>query len=216
MSLRDTPAAIGQRRSRQLSQRIVEELVNARIAAGLSQRELARRVGVSPMRIARAEAGYPSALTIDLIARLAAVLGMQLAASLYPDGDPVRDRAQLALIGRFRPRLARALRWRDEVPIPIAGDRRSGDGLIQAERWSALVEAESRVGDLQLVERRAAAKQRDLGASRLILLIADTRHNREVLRLHPELLERFPVGTRRCLAALGRGVDPGGDCLVVL
>jgi hypothetical protein len=50
----------------------------------------------------------------------------------------------------------------------------------------------------------------------LILLVADTAHNRHVLRLHPELRERFPVCTRKCLAALARGEDPGGDCLVLL
>jgi hypothetical protein len=59
-------------------------------------------------------------------------------------------------------------------------------------------------------------KKRDLGADRLILLVADTPNNRRVLELHPELHEPFPVGTRKCLAALGRGEDPGGDCLVFL
>jgi hypothetical protein len=127
-----------------------------------------------------------------------------------------RDRAHLALLSRFRTRLHPRLGWQTDVPIPRAGDRRSGDGVIEGEAWAALVEAETRVGDLQLVERKAAAKQRDLGATRLIVLVADTRHNRAVVRLHPELRERFPIGTRQCLAGLARGLDPGGDCLVVL
>lgn len=155
-------------------------------------------------------------MSIDHVARAAEVLGLQLAAQLHPNGDPVRDRPQLRLLARFRPRLSPALRWRAEVPIPIAGDLRSGDGMIGGEGWDALVEAETHLGDIQLIERRASAKQRDLGANRLVLLVSDTRHNREVLGLHPELRERFPMDTRTCLARLGRGEDPGEDCLVVL
>lgn len=100
--------------------------------------------------------------------------------------------------------------------MPVTGDLRSGDAVLAGSSWDALIEAETRLGDLQLLERRAAAKQRDLGSTRLILLVADTRHNREVIRLHPELRERFPINTRTCLARLANGLDPGGDCLVVL
>lgn len=155
-------------------------------------------------------------MTVDLAARVAPVVGLQLASSLYPDGDPVRDRAHLALLARFRARISPALRWRVEVPILIAGDLRSGDALISGAEWAALLEAETRLGDLQLLERRAAAKQRDLNAKHLILLASDTRHNRDVIRLHPELRERFPRDTRTCLSRLGRGDDPGGDSLVIL
>jgi len=117
---------------------------------------------------------------------------------------------------RFRRRLPGGLPFRVEVPIPIAGDLRSGDAIVGFRGGDALVEAETRLGDIQLIERRASAKQRDLGAERLILLVADTRHNRDVIRLHPALKERFPVDTRRCMAALGRRHDPGRDCLVIL
>lgn len=182
----------------------------------MSLREVARRVKISVDRLKRAERGEPGALTIDLAARIAPVVGLQLAASLHLHGDPVRDRVQLALLGRFRPRLHASLGWRTEVPIPIPGDLRSGDGLIEGAFGSILVEAESRVTDWQATERKARLKQRDLGADRLILLLADTRHNRRVVELHPELRESFPIGTRRCLAALARGEDPGGDCLVLL
>ena len=65
-----------------------------------------------------------------------------------------------------------------------------------------MVEAETRLDDLQALERRIYLKQRDLGIRRVILLVADTRHNRAVLEAHPELLERFPVSTRACLLAL--------------
>lgn len=173
-------------------------------------------VRVSAARIERAERGDPGTLTIDLAARIAPVVGLLLAASLHVDGDPVRDRAHLALLERFRLRLDRSLVWRTEVPMPIAGDLRAGDGVVDAAFGTILVEAETRVTDIQAVERKSVLKQRDLGADRLILLIADTPNNRRVVALHPELRARFPVHARRCLAALGRAEDPGGDCLLIL
>ncbi len=199
-----------------MRQRVADELVRTRVGSGISIREVARRIGVSADRIIRAEAGDPGALTIDLAARIAAVVGLQLAISLFPLGDPVRDRAHLALLDRFRRRLHPGFSWRTEVPVPITGDLRSGDGWIVGSFGSILVEAETRLTDVQAVERKTALKKRDLGADRLILLVADTPNNRRVLALHPELREHFLVGTRKCLATLGRGEDPGGDCLVFL
>jgi transcriptional regulator with XRE-family HTH domain len=212
----ERPATQGAARSRQLRQAIGEQLATSRRSVGLSLREVGRKVGVGPQRIARAERGDPAALTLDLAARMAPMVGLRLAASLYPSGDPIRDRAHLRLIQRFRARLHPSLRWRVEVPLPIVGDLRSADGLIDGSWGDALVEAETHVGDVQAVERRVALKQRDLGTDRAILLVAETAHNRTVLREHPELRERFPIDTRTCLARLGRGEDPGGDALVVL
>lgn len=209
-------ASIGARRSRLLRFRIGEELGNTRRALGISRRELARRTGIGPQRIARAERGDPAALTLDVAARLAAALGLQLATSLRPNGDAIRDRGHLALLDRLRRRLPPRAVLRTEVPIPIAGDLRSADAMIEVAGGTILVEAETHLGDVQLVERRTAAKARDLGALRTMLLFAETRHNRRVLRDHPELLERFPVTARRALAAISGGADPGGDAIVVL
>jgi len=213
---RESAATLGESRSRLLRQRLAEELRTSRLAAGLSIREVARRVRVSPSRIERVEEAHQTALTLDIVSRIAPVIGLQLAASLHPNGDPVRDRAHVALLHRFRRRLHPNLTWQAEVPMPIAGDLRAGDALIGGAFGTILVEAETRLVDLQAVERRSALKKRDLGAERLVLLIADTPNNRRVLELHPELRERLPVSTRKCLAALGRGDDPREDALVIL
>ncbi len=216
MSIREAASERGARRGRQLRARTSVELDDARRAAGLSFRELGRRLRVSPDTVQRALRGEAGSLTIDFAARLAAVLGLQLSVGLYPDGDPVRDRAHLALLERLRARLAPGLRWRTEVPIPIAGDHRSGDALIEGHGFSVLVEAETHLHDVQALERTIAAKQRDLGASRVVLLMADTRHNRSVIDHAEELRRRFPIGVRAGLAALARGRDPGGDALLIL
>lgn len=100
--------------------------------------------------------------------------------------------------------------------MPIIGDRRSADALVAGDQLEVLIEAETHLGDIQGLERSVAAKQRDLGVGRAILLVADTRHNRAVIARVPELGLHFPVGTRACLAALAHNRDPGGDGLVVL
>ena len=100
--------------------------------------------------------------------------------------------------------------------MPIEGDRRSADAVIDAPKLAALIEAETRIDDVQALERRISLKQRDLRLARVILLVADTRHNRDVIARVPALRERFPVTTRACLSALARGRDPGGDALVIL
>jgi len=203
-----------------LRAKVARELADARRGSGLSMQSVARAVGVSVDTVRRLERGEPGACTFGLIARVAEAVGLQLAASLHPNGDPVRDQGHLALLNRLRARLGPAARLRTEVPVPIAGDLRSGDAvlMVRSEKGSAgvLLEAETHLDDIQLVERRASAKQRDLAAARLVLVVADTRHNRKVIERHPELRERFPIPARPCLAALSRGNDPGGDALVLL
>jgi len=100
--------------------------------------------------------------------------------------------------------------------MPITGDRRSADAVISGPGFEILVEAETRLDDVQALERSIAGKQRDLGIDRVILLVADTRHNREVINRVGELRRRFPLATRTCVLALARGRDPGGDALVIL
>jgi transcriptional regulator with XRE-family HTH domain len=214
--LQDSPADRGARRSRFLRARLSAELEAARIAGGLSFRELGRRCGLDREYVARAVRGDLAALTVDAAARLAAVLGLQLSAGLHPDGDPVRDRAHLALLERMRARLGALVTWRFEVAIPIAGDRRSADAVIEGAFGEGLVEAETRMDDIQGLERKVAAKARDLGLTLVILLVADTRHNRAVIAMHPELKATFSVGTRACLGAIASGKAPAGNCLVVL
>src|SRR6185503_19953937 len=146
----------------------------------------------------------------------ASALGAELSLGVHPIGPPVRDRAHLELLARFAAHLGPSVTWQTEVPIPIRGDLRSADGVARGTDFDAIVEADTRLHDVQATERRLGAKQRDLGTPRAILLVADTRHDRAVIAAVPNLKRQFPVGTRACLAALGKGRDPGADCLVIL
>jgi transcriptional regulator with XRE-family HTH domain len=182
----------------------------------MSSRDVARQTGVSHTQVIRIERALAPHVDIEVLARLASVLGYELGMGIHPIAAPVRDKAHVSLLGRFAARLHQSIRWRTEVPIPIPGDLRSADGVAQGREFDATIEAETRLDDVQAVVRRLRSKQRDLGTSRAILLLSDTRHNRAVVRAVPDLSQQFPIGTRACLAALVDGEDPGGDCLVIL
>ena len=173
-------------------------------------------MGTSHQTIGPMERGDPRAITMDRMALAATFLGLKPTVAFYPTGSPVRDAAHLALLGRLRPLLSPSLRLRFEVPMPAMGDLRSADGVAIGAEFDAMIEAETHVGDVQAVIRRARAKQRDLGCRRLILLLSDSRHHRQLLRSHPLLLEEFPISARRGLRALRRGNDPGGDMILLL
>lgn len=190
---------------------------SARHQAGLSQLSVAAGIGISRSQYSRIERGRTPDLTIDMAARVFAVLGQTLHVQAFPAGDPLRDAAQLALLERLRASLHRSFRWLTEVPLPIPGDLRAWDATVSSAVVRIGVEGETRLRDLQAVERRVALKQRDGGMDRVILLVANTRHNREVVRLHGEVLSgRFPIPGPRALELLRAGLDPGGNALILL
>ena len=222
----DTRAQRGAQRGQLLLRRVGDELRTARTAAGLSSRAVGALVGLSHVQVIRIERGLAPHVGIETLARIASVLGHELSLRIHPIGPPVRDKAHVALLQRFAARLGADVTWQTEVPIPLPGDLRSADGVVAigatardtapARNLEAIVEAETRLHDVQATERRLRAKQRDLGTPRAILLVADTRHNRRVIAAIPEIQRQFPVGTRTCLAALKAGRDPDADCLVIL
>ena len=216
MPTRETAAHRALRRTRTILRRVGEALRVARVGSGMSTRRLGSLVGISHTQVLRIERGFAPHVDLEVIARMASALGHELSMSVYPIAAPVRDAGHLALLAEFRSRLHPSLGWRTEVPIPIPGDQRSADGVIDGHGFDGILEAETRFDDIQAAVRRLRGKQRDLGSRRAILLVADTRHNRTVLDQVPELRDEFPVQTRACMAALARGVDPGGDCLVLL
>jgi hypothetical protein len=93
---------------------------------------------------------------------------------------------------------------------------RAIDGVFRNDRTDGMVEAETRLWDVQASERRARLKLRDAGLRRLILLVADTRANRAFVASTVGISDRFPISARRALASLSRGEDPGGDALILL
>ena len=127
------------------------------------------------------------------------------------------DAGQLALLASFNARLHPAWSRRLEVVVPIDGDLRAADEVIRTDACSCAVEAITRLADIQRQTRSGRAKQRDLKADRLILVVKGSHANRRLLRAAGRIVDdAFPKSTREALRALGAGEDPGGDCLVVI
>ena len=197
--------------------RVISDVRATRRAAGLSIREAAQSVGLDESAFGRLERFELEHPTVDQLALACASVGLELGVRAYLVGEPVRDAGQLRLLERFRARLAPGLPWATEVPLPSVGDLRAFDGWTRADDATIGVEAETRLGDLQALERRALLKKRDAGVDRLVLVVADTRSNRDVLASHRAGLRgAFPLDTRAILGALGAGHAPSADGIVVI
>jgi transcriptional regulator with XRE-family HTH domain len=192
------------------------ELREARLAAGVSQGSIGRAAGISHAAVSRIERGAAPYVSIRRLAIVASVLGLRLSVRVYPVGLPLRDAAQLALLERLRQLLHPSLAWRTEVPLPIDGDLRAWDASISGRDWTAHVDAETRIRDAQSLTRRVALKQRDTPTDRVILLIADSRTNRSILRSLGAPLVADAMSGSRLLGALRAGQDPGGSGVVLL
>jgi transcriptional regulator with XRE-family HTH domain len=217
MPTRRNPADEGRLLAARIQRQIGDDLRAARLAAGLSQDAAGTAAGISHAQFGRIERGSNRDLTFDQVARAGIAVGLRLGARLYPDGDPVRDRAQLALLDRFRARLPPAAIWTTEVPLPIPGDRRAWDACIALGDRRAGCEAETRLTDVQAVERRLALKMRDGGMDLLLLVVSDTATNRRMLGLHRESLRTLlPLDGRDVLASLRTGRLPERSGLVVI
>lgn len=222
MSTRRGPLALGTDRGTTLVQVLMRDAESARVAHGTSYAEIGRALRLAPGQVARIMRGQVTALPIVRAAQVLAAVGLKLSATAFPEGSPVRDAGQLALLHRLRNRINPALRWSEELPVielPTAGsvDLRAWDAGIDGPEWRCRIDAETHVGDLQALERRLALKQRDGREASVLLLLADTKHHRALLQVAGEgLRSRFPVPQRAALLALKTGRSPGANSLILL
>jgi len=196
------------------------EVLEARAGAGVSQRELGRRVGMSGTKIGRMEAGNLQTLSIRDAARVAAVLGMDLHVRAYPAGPRLRDAAHAARLGRLLAPVSPPLSCRLEVALPQRPDRppelRSWDAMLMGGGKRTAVEMEMRPRDGQAFERRIAAKLRDDAVDSFLLLVADTRGNRRMLGERPELFMDLPrLKTSSVLKLIEAGQHPPTGLMLI-
>lgn len=217
MSSRERPVDRAARLSHRALTVLGDEIREARTGAGLSQAAVGAAAGVSHTTVGRIERGHQLGADVRLLSRVCAVVGLDLSVRAFPGGDPIRDVAQVKLLARLRDRLGPGLSWRTEVPLPAAGDPRAWDAMVGDGQARAGVEAESRIRDVQALDRRIGLKRRDDGISEVILLVADTAANRRVLAASREALRaNFPLDGREILRALAAGRVPGGSGILVL
>jgi transcriptional regulator with XRE-family HTH domain len=191
----------------------------ARRAAGLSQQAVAAACGISRSSIERLELDQSRGLSLLRAAELAAVVGLDLSVRTYRGPRAVRDSGQLRLFGRLRTRVGDPWGWDFEVQLDIPGDQRAWDARIshRATGSACVVEAVTRLVDVQSILRDIARKRRDGGNPRVILLLADTRANAAALSEAADVITSvFPIGTRAALRAFSEGRIPEADAVIVL
>jgi transcriptional regulator with XRE-family HTH domain len=204
--------------SRELEE-LGSDLREARLGAGLTLREVGARVGMAASVVLATERGRQPGPRPALLARHAAAVGMRARIKAYPDGEPLRDAASVALLAAFRQRLAPDVPFRAEQPVTSdASDQRAFDALLMLPPGCrSAVEVISRFHDCQAQLRQLHLKQRDGEVERMILVIKATQHNRRALATAAEVVgATFPLGTRRVMAALAAGRDPGGNGVALL
>ena len=183
----------------------------------LSQRAAGRSVGMSAAQFGRIERAEIEDLTLDQASRACAAVGLHLLTRAVPGADPAVDAGQLALLERFQRQLPSAAPMPREVPIRIPGDRRAWDAMLRVAGVEIGIEAETRIRDVQAVDRKCALKARDGGVRIVILVVADTAVNRRMLGLHREALRAsFPLDTRQVMGALRAGRVPSASGIVIV
>jgi len=193
------------------------EIRVARLDAGVSIDDAGSAVGLRRSTFGRIERGELAHVSVYQLSLACAAVGLDLVVRAYPDGDAIRDVAHAGLLERAHRRLPEGAPWRTEVPLPIDGDRRAWDAITILQRIRIAFEAETRLGDLQALNRRIELKRRDGGIDIVILVVADTRHNRLVLAAHRESLRAaFPLDGRAVLAALNEGRPPHSSGIIVI
>jgi transcriptional regulator with XRE-family HTH domain len=219
-TFRSRPADLGRQRAREIRLRFGREIRTARLAAGLTQRQLGELARIRQEYVSAIERAVRSP-SLDVASRLAAAIGHELGLRLYPaDGVPLRDTGQLRLIEAVV-KASDAATWHARTEVPVsATDRRAADLVLSSAVEVVHVEAERLITDLQAQVRSASLKRDALATRhdrpvRLILAVPDTRPMRQLLREHAAFMGRtFPISSRAIWRALRTGRPIRGDGLL--
>jgi transcriptional regulator with XRE-family HTH domain len=213
MAANDRLRGRGTRRGNDILVRFGNELREARISAGISQEELGRRLGMSGDKVWKIEHAKLNTLSILDAAEMAAVLGLDLSAKLFPSGVKVRDEGQARRIVRLLESVSSPLRYRTDVGLPQAAggptDLRGWDVVLYGHGVRTCIEYEVRLHDVQATIRRHNLKRRDDPSDQFLMVVADSRHNREVVRTYADLFADLPrLRTANVLKTLRAGQHP--------
>jgi transcriptional regulator with XRE-family HTH domain len=209
----------GTRRGSRALQSLADEYRERRIALGLSQEQVGSAVGISGSSYSRIESGLSPGLSVVRACQIGRVLGLDISVRAYPGPAPLRDGPQWHRLLRVLDVVGPPLSYGTEVPLPqrpeAPTEQRAWDAMISGGGLRTGVEMEMRVRDAQALERRTQLKMRDDPVDRLLLLLADTRTDREMLRTgwSPLGLPRLTIGFVCRLLTAGRH-PPSGTVLV--
>jgi transcriptional regulator with XRE-family HTH domain len=218
MPTRTRPGDRGAEDARRLVAACGRELLAARRRLGSSQRDAARRAGISPSQLGRLERSELRHASAELLCRAGRAVGLEGRFTFYPSRLDINDSPQLGTLTRLVRIVAQPLTIRREVTLPIAGDQRAWDARIEGPDGRASVECESKLRDIQSVTRRVALKQRDDPlAGVVILVVSRTAFNRRVLAEHREALRaQFPLDGAAVARALRAGRIPPASGIIMV
>lgn len=217
MSTRERAVDRGTSKGAYLLISVGREIRLARRNLGLSLRQVAGHAGLSVAELARIERAQAPWTGVLTLARVSAVVGLDLSVRAYPGGRPIREARHVRMLAVLRSRSHPSLSWKLEVGLPHAGDQRGWDAVIGGSDWRYGVEVELNPLDGQALLRRISLKRRDGDVDGVLLVLPDTRQVRAFRREYLALIvEDFPVSSREALARLGVGEDPRGSALIVL
>jgi transcriptional regulator with XRE-family HTH domain len=216
VATRERPADRGRRRADESLRRLGKDLRIARTGAGLSSRAVADVTETSHQQLLAFERGRHLHPPVEDLGAWCATVGLDLVIRAFPGGDAIRDAGQQRLLERLRARLHPSLAFRTEVALPADLDRRAWDAVITGREWRLPVEAETVLNDLQALDRRLNRKARDAGIHAVLLVVADTRGNRQAIHSAPAALASFRRDSRRVLGALASGLAPGESAILLL
>jgi transcriptional regulator with XRE-family HTH domain len=189
-----------------------EDCHHQRLLLGLTQQQVADGARIDRGTYSLIERGQFEALTVVVAARIAAVLGLDLSVKTYPGGPAIRDAGQAPRLGRLLSKIGRPLQYRVEATLPsVAGrfEQRCWDLAITGHGERTTCEFEAALYDVQAQRRRHNLKLRDDPPDHFLLVVADTRANRRVMREQPEHFADLPrLRTANVLGALTRGEHP--------
>jgi transcriptional regulator with XRE-family HTH domain len=159
------------------------EIRDTRVGAGLSLAAVGRSARLSASQVSRIERGLAPNVSVDRLAVLGLLVGLDVRIRTFPGGDPLRDVGQQRVLDRLSARLAAGCRLRREVTLGIDGDLRAWDGRIEplvgadGAAVGLEVEVETRLADGQAFLRRLARKMRDAGIESVLVVVSDTPSN---------------------------------------
>lgn len=195
-----------------------DEVHLARIGLGMSKRTAARRAGIAWATWDAAERGNPGT-TLATLTSMGEAVGLDLVLNAYPGRSPsLRDTGQLehaqAIVATAHGS------WQAALELSVGPHGRAIDLVLFGPTEILAIEIERLALDYQAQYRRADEKRQLLAAEhrrpvRLVMLIEDTRRNRDAMAPHLDLVGRsLAGGTREVLAAIRNGEPLGRDGLL--
>lgn len=198
---------------------VAQEFRTARMTLGISQRTVANAAKISRSAYGRIERAELLTLSLMIGARIAAVLGLDLFIALYPGPRALRDQGQADMIKELAAHIGTPLRYRADVPLPSrpeSRELRAWDLVTTGAGERSAFEFETRLYDAQAQTRRTNLKRRDDPPDHFVLVVADTEHNRRVLREYAELFADLPrLRTANVIKLLRAGQHPPTGLMVL-